>query len=259
MDDWYDYPQYYDLAFSDETLAEVNFIEGACKKYSSKPVKRLLEPGCGSGRLVVELAKRGYQMVAFDNSAKSLDYLRKKLQRKELQADLFLGDMTNFELRRPVDAAFNTFNTFRHLTTETTALHHLQCMARAIKPGGLFILGLHLLPPDASLECLERWTATRGKTKVNCTLRVTDSSRRTRLEHLRVTMRVRTPSKDFSVRTEFPLRLYTAGQLRSLLAKVPEFELCDVYDFCYDIDDPLKLDDEISDTVLILKRIEAGA
>jgi SAM-dependent methyltransferase len=254
MDDWYDYPQYYDLAFSDETMAEVNFIVAACKKYAKLPVKRLLEPGCGSGRLVVELAKRGYQMVAFDNSAKSLDYLRKKLERKGLKAELFHGDMTDFALRRPVDAAFNTFNTFRHLTTETTALKHLQCMARAIKPGGLFILGLHLLPPDASLECLERWTARRGKTKVNCTLRVTESSRRTRLEHLHVTMRVRTPAKDFKVRTEFPLRLYTAEQLRSLLAKVPQFQLCDVFDFCYEIDDPLELDDEISDTVLVLRR-----
>lgn len=254
MDDWYDYPQYYDLAFSDETLAEVDFIEAACKKYSPRPVKTLLEPGCGSGRLVVELARRGYKMVAFDNSAKSLEYLRKKLARKGLNAHVFAGDMTNFTLPRPVDAAFNTFNTFRHLTTETTALSHLKCMAQALKPGGLFILGLHLLPLDASLECLERWSATRGTTKVNCTLRVTDSSRRTRLEHLNVLMRVRTPTRDFKVRTEFPLRLYTADQLKSLLAKVPEFELCDVFDFCYDIDEPLQLDEHISDTVLILRK-----
>jgi hypothetical protein len=67
-------------------------------------------------------------------------------------------------------------------------------------------------------------------------------------------MRVRTPAKDFKVRTEFPLRLYTAEQLRSLLAKVPQFHLCDVFDFCYEIDEPLKLDDEISDTVLVLRR-----
>ena len=48
--------------------------------------------------------------------------------------------------------------------------------------------------------------------------------------------------------------MYTAGQFRRLLAKVPELELCDVYDFWYEIDQPLELDDEISDTVFILRK-----
>jgi hypothetical protein len=30
---WYDYPQYYDLAFRSETRAEADFIEAACRKY----------------------------------------------------------------------------------------------------------------------------------------------------------------------------------------------------------------------------------
>ena len=35
---------------------------------------------------------------------------------------------------------------------------------------------------------------------------------------------------------------------------MPAFELCDVYDFWYEIDEPLKLDNQISDTVFILKK-----
>ena len=48
--------------------------------------------------------------------------------------------------------------------------------------------------------------------------------------------------------------MYTAAQFRRLLASVPSLELCDVYDFWYDIDDPLTFNDDFSDTVFILRR-----
>src|ERR1044071_5424658 len=62
----YDYPQYYDIAFQPYTRREADFIEAACGKYCSFDVRRILEPACGSGRLVTELAARGYQMTGFD-------------------------------------------------------------------------------------------------------------------------------------------------------------------------------------------------
>src|SRR5690606_37166733 len=65
---WYDYPQYFDLAFSDETIAEANFFEQAIARYAQRPIQRWLEPGFGRGRLVVEMARRGYDLVAFDNN-----------------------------------------------------------------------------------------------------------------------------------------------------------------------------------------------
>jgi SAM-dependent methyltransferase len=251
---WYDYPAYFDLAFRDETQEEANFLEAACARYCSFPVQRLLEPACGSGRLIVELARRGYHMTGFDLSEPMLKYAGGRLARRGLNAELSQGDMTEFRLARPVDAAFNTFNSFRHLLTEEAALSHLRCVANALRPGGIYVLGLHLLPPDASEESTERWTAQQGRTKLNATLKVVASNRRRRLETLRISMRIRTPKRKVRIESDFTLRLYSPRQMKQLLAQAAQFELCDVFDFWYEIDHPLRLTDEISDTVLILRK-----
>jgi len=252
--DWYDYPQYYDISFRSETRPEADFLEAAFRKYCDFPVRRVLEPACGSGRLVVELAARGYSVVGLDLSRPSLDYLRRRLKRRSLRATTLLRDMAAFRLTRPVDAAFCTFNGFRHLLTEESAQRHLACVADSLRPGGIYVLGFHLLPPDASEECLERWTDRHGGTQVTVTLRVLSADRRRRLERLRVSLLVRTARRTLRLRHEFALRLYTAAQVRRLLAKVPSLELCDVYDFWYEIDHPLKLTNELSDTVFVLRK-----
>lgn len=251
---WYDYPEYCDLAFRSETKREADFIESACRKYCPFPVRRLLEPGCGGGRLVLELAKRGYRMTGFDTSEPALAYLRKRLKRHRLRANVLRAELADFQLPRPVDAAFCTFNTFRHLLSEEAARRHLQCVAHSLRPGGIYILGFHLLPLDVAEEDCERWTETEGNTRVTATLRVVSTDRRRRIERLRISLRVRSAAADLRIRSEFPLRMYTAGQFRKLLRSVPELELCDVYDFWYEIDEPLELNDERTDTVFVLRR-----
>ncbi len=251
---WYDYPSYGDLCFRDETKAEAAFIVAACRKYGRRPVRRLLELGCGGGRLVVALARQGFKMVALDNNAAALAYLRKRLERHRLRADLLQADMADFRLSHRVDAAFCTFNTFRHLTTEAAARRHLQCVANSLRPGGCHILGFHLLPLDVAEESCERWTARHGSIRLTAALRVTDTNRRRRLERLRIDLTVRTPRHVRRLRSEFDLRMYTAAQFRRLLASVPAFTLCDVYDFWYEIDRPRRLTEEMTDTVFILRK-----
>jgi SAM-dependent methyltransferase len=251
---WYDYPKYYDLAFRSETPAEVDFLEAAFRKYGSGPVKRVLEPACGTGRLVAELASRGYRLTGFDLSQPALDYLLDRLTRRGLDATVFRGDMADFGLRRPVDAAYSTFDSFRHLLTEQAARSHLECVAKSLRPGGIYILGFHLLPPDAAEECTERWTERHAGTQVTVTLRVVATDRRRRMETIRICLLARSRRGQWRIRDEFPLRMYTAAQFRKLLRGVPSLELCDVYDFWYDIDHPLKLSNEMSDTVFILRR-----
>ena len=250
----YDYPQYWDLAFRSETRLEADFIEAAAAKYCRFPVRRLLEPGCGGGRLVVEMAARGYGVTGFDLSESAVRYVAQRLRRRRLPGTVCVADMADFEFAKRFDLAFNTFNTFRHLTSERLARSHLRAVARQVRPGGIYILGFHLLPPDADPDDCERWSARHGKTRVTVTLRVLSFNRRTRIEVIRFCLLVRGPGAPLRLRTDYPYRIYTATQFRSLLRSVPEWELCDVYDFWYDIDEPLKLNDDMGDTVFVLQR-----
>jgi hypothetical protein len=145
-------------------------------------------------------------------------------------------------------------NTFRHLTTEEAARRHLECVAQSLRQGGIYVLGFHLLPPDADEECIERWSAKHGRTKVTMTLRVLDFNRSTRRETIRFSLRVRSGSRDLKLHSDYQYRIYTAAQFQRLLYSVPQFELCDVYDFWYDIDEPLQLSNELGDAVFILRK-----
>lgn len=256
MATWYDHPQYFDMVFRDETAAEVEFFKKAFPRFATRKVRRVLEPGCGSGRLVAAMAAEGYQVTGLDLSQSMLDYLAKRLKRRGLTAELVCGDMTKMEFAKPFDAAFCTFNTFRHLVDEKDAVSHLRSVADHVLPGGVYILGFHLIPMDADEECTERWKASHGGTTVNVTLKVIDFCRKTRQEMLRVSVKaVKRSGKVERIRSEFPLRIYTPDQAKQILSKVKDvWEIAGIYDFDYDFDEQREFDDDLTDAVFVLRR-----
>lgn len=252
--DWYEFPQYFDLAFRSETKREADFIEAACRKYGVVPVRRLLEPGCGTGRLVAALADRGFAVTGLDRSGPALAYLRRRLRRRGLQANVFQADMAAFELPEPVEAAYCLCNTIRHLVPEQSVRDHFECVARHLPRGGLYIIGLHLVPPQKDYDGYERWSERWGGTCVSVTLRELGTDWKRRVERLRMTVLVRGRGGRLRIRSDMRLRIYTAREFRQLLESLGCFELLDVYDFWYAIDEPLQLHDEMQDTVFVLRR-----
>lgn len=251
----YEYPHFYDLAFRDDTEDEARFIEAAWQAFGDGKLRRVLEPGCGSGRLVVEFARRGFEVTGFDLSDPALRYLETRLKRARKAATVCRADMIDFDMHRQFDLAYCTMNTFRHLLTEEDARRHLQAVADHLREGGLYILGFHIIPPDADEDCTERWTGKSGKTSVTFTLRVIDFDRRKRRETLRISMLARTPKGETRGRSEFQLRLYKADQLKRLFAKVPDFEIVEIFDFGYEIEYPRDFDNDLADAVFVLKKL----
>jgi SAM-dependent methyltransferase len=249
----YDYPKYYDVLFGDDWKAEYDFLLACFAQHARRPVRRLFEPACGTGRLLVKFARAGYEVSGNDLNPKAVSYCNARLVRHGFPPTATVGDMADFHLRRKQDAAFNTINSFRHLQTEEAAEGHLRCVAGALAKGGLYVLGFHLTPARPICQ-EESWSARRGSLVVNSRMRSLWIDRRKRSERVSFQFDIHTPTRQFRLADVFPFRTYTAGQFRGLLSRVPSLELVETYDFSYQIDKPVAVDEETEDVVYVLRK-----
>ena len=251
----YDFPKYYDLIFGSDWAAEFKFLRQCFERYSQRPVKRLFEPACGTGRLVVQFAKSGYEISGNDLNEKAIAYCNARLKRAGLPQTAYVGDMSAFSVKKKVDAAFNTINTFRHLPTEKIAEAHFRCVADALNRGGLYIIGLHLTPKTPAKCTSESWSSTRGHLSVVSNLWTIETNLKKRQERIGVTYDVYTPTRQFRITDETIFRTYTAEQMFSLFASEPRLRLLEMFDFRYDIDWPIDITEQTEDIVYVLQRV----
>lgn len=258
----YDYPVYYDLVFGSDWSAEFHFLNAAIerhvdwgKKMPARSKIRLLEPACGTGRLLFRMAKSGAQAAGMDLNEKAIKYCNSRLRKNKLPETAWVADMCDFEVKKPYDAAFNTINSFRHLGSESAAIAHLTCMGSAIRPGGIYALGLHLQPLKGEQTEEESWVARRGNLQVNTQMWPRDKDRRKRIERYNIRFDIYQPTGHTRIDDCLVLRSYTVAQFNKLLAACPMWTIEETYDFRYSIDDPIELDGYSEDVVYILKRV----
>lgn len=268
--DWYDAPQYYDAIFDTDTAQEADFIEGALARHAafeprSAPRKvggrsavRCLEPACGSGRLMVALANRGWRCAGFDLSAPMLEFARMRMDSEGLEGRLFQASMQDFELPKREQGRYHVahclVSTFKYLLTEQDAVAHLQRVASALLPGGLYVLGFHLSDYGDRAPSRERWTAKLGRESVTCNIAGWPADPKTRRERVRSRLIVKGPESERRLETNWEFRTYDAGQVRRMLRAVPEFELVELYDFTYDFQAVHELEDDQLDSLFVLRR-----
>ena len=253
-EDWYDYPEYYDRFFRSGMSEEFAFIKQAIERFCLHPPRRILEPACGTGRLLIAFAECGYECTGFDINKKALAYLRRKLRRRGIEANVLWGDMREFRLNTaPFDAAFSAVGSFLHLMSEGDALAHLRCVHQHLRLGGIYVLAMHLLPRHGFTEDKDYETLVRGKTRLSAMIQTVAVDRKKRLETLNVTLHYSAPKSRKTIRSCVRLRTYSLRQLRILLSKVPEFSLRETYDFSYDVNEPVPMNRSSEDIILILQ------
>lgn len=140
MSNLYNYPKYYEIAFSFRDIpSEVDVFEECFKLFSRIPVKQVLELGCGNCPHLEELIERDYEYNGLDLSKSMLEYSRRKVSRIDARVNLIQADMLNFSLEFRVDFVYVLLGSLFATSTDEV-ISHFNSVARALKKGGLYLL-----------------------------------------------------------------------------------------------------------------------
>ena len=98
----------------------------------AKPGERILDVGCGSGHLTKQIADAGAEVIGIDSSPDMIATAKATYP----SLKFLVADASGFSFDQPFDAIFSN-----------AALHWVEraeeaviCMARALKPGGRFVI-----------------------------------------------------------------------------------------------------------------------
>ncbi len=120
-------------------------VEDAFRCHYPAGVEAVLDLGCGSGRMTVELAKRGYDMIGVDGSPEMLTAARDAAEAAGVgeRCLWLLQELTAFELYGTVEAVVCCLDTLNHLTSYRDLRACLSLVHNYLVPSGLFLFDLN--------------------------------------------------------------------------------------------------------------------
>jgi SAM-dependent methyltransferase len=137
-----DYAGSYDALYAEKDYAaECDLLEDIFRT-AARPVRSVLDLGCGTGRHSVELAGRGYDLVGVDRSPAMLERARARAQAStalEHQPEFVEGDVRDLSLAKRFDAVLCMFAVLGYQIEAEGLRATLAGVRRHLEPGGLFI------------------------------------------------------------------------------------------------------------------------
>jgi len=144
--------RYYDLENADFT-EDLDFWLELAEDHGDP----ILELGCGTGRVLLHLARRGHVITGIDNSPEMLARLESKgvqlpapgpqaqvnaPTRARLDVSIVRADMKDFSTEKRFRLATMPFNTFMHLLTLEDQIAALTCIRKHLQPGAALALDM---------------------------------------------------------------------------------------------------------------------
>ena len=125
--------------------AWADFIDAVCKRECKERPSLVLDLGCGTGSMTLELARRGYDMTGVDISPQMLDVARERAEADGFNSEILwlCQDMREFELYGTVDLTVSCLDCLNHLTSTKELYKCLSLVHNYLVPDGLFIFDVN--------------------------------------------------------------------------------------------------------------------
>lgn len=146
----------YDAPYAARAAAGEN-IHGEADLVESFGPQTVLDAGCGTGRVAIELARRGCSVVGVDIDPQMLATARRKAPDLEWHQ----ADLATVDLGRQFDLILMAGNVMIFLAPGTEGAV-LQNMARHLAPGGVLVAGFQLSLGYLQLDDYDRLAAAAG-------------------------------------------------------------------------------------------------
>jgi SAM-dependent methyltransferase len=126
----------------------------------ARPAGPILDVGAGTGRVALDLARAGHEVIALDRDEVLLGALRERAEGEALGVGTAVGDARDFALKRAFALVLAPMQTVQLLGGPEGLEGFVRCAAAHLRPGGLLAAalaeavpfaqdaGLDLPPPD---------------------------------------------------------------------------------------------------------------
>jgi SAM-dependent methyltransferase len=137
------------------------------RRLANEATGPVLELGCGTGRVLLPVARAGVTVVGVDRSAPMLDRARRRLGRaRGVRAALVRADIRDLPFGERFALVIAPYGILQSMTRDEDLQRTLNAAARVTRPGGR--LGLDLVPD------LTRWKEYRRRVTLRGTIRGAD-------------------------------------------------------------------------------------
>ena len=103
------------------------------------PNAKILELCCGTGRLTIPIAKKGYDIIGVDLTPSMLQRAAEKANEAELDIKFIEGDMRTLALDDKFDLIFIPFNSIHHLYENNDLFKTLKTVKQHLNNDGYFL------------------------------------------------------------------------------------------------------------------------
>jgi len=158
-EDLYGEARMYDSMFSWDPSTEVQYVIEVARHFRAGDVSRVLDVGCGTGRVAAGFRGLGYDVLCLDLSYEMCSYAR-----RTRALEVVVADAVSIPLREAsMDLAYSFLAVLNHLSSLASLEEHLREVWRVLRGGGVYVADLVVNTPDCVGVCDEWETRLEGQ------------------------------------------------------------------------------------------------